>query len=190
MRMLKRRCDGDGGGAHGNGDGVCTDQRAREVTDIAPRRRRSQPDPSSSDLRPGDDHVHGRHRPVVRPTGEVLPAKRWSGSGYRVNFDHQQGFSDVSNWPVTFGFGVSDRAEIFGAWTVIRRIDRDIASDLPPGSKGGRFGQRLPVRASGLVRQSARRLLGWRQGQPDVRVEAEADGSRHPRHDEAADGEE
>ncbi len=38
------------------------------------------------------------------PTAEILPAKRWSGSAYRVNFDYQQGFTDVSNWPVTFGY--------------------------------------------------------------------------------------
>ena len=31
------------------------------------------------------------------PTGEVLPAKRWSFSVYRVNFDYNEGFTDVSN---------------------------------------------------------------------------------------------
>ncbi len=150
----------------------------------------SQPDPSSSDLRPATTTFMGDTGLWFVPTGEVLPAKRWSVSGYRVNFDHQQGFTDVSNWPVTFGFGVGDRAEIFGAWTVIRRIDRDARPIFLQDSQGGWFGQRVPVRAPGLVRQSARRLLGWRQGQPDVRVEAEAGGDRRPRHDEAADGEE
>jgi len=80
---------------------------------------------SSSDVRPATTTPTGDTGLWFVPTGEVLPAKRWSGSAYRVNFDHQQGFTDVSNWPVTFGFGVGDRAEIFGAWTVIRRIDRD-----------------------------------------------------------------
>ena len=37
------------------------------------------------------------------PTGEVLPAKKWSVSAYRVNYDYNQGFTDVSNWPLTFG---------------------------------------------------------------------------------------
>ena len=60
------------------------------------------------------------------PTGEVLPAKKWSLSAYRVNFDDNQGFTDVSNWPVTFGIGVKDRAEIFGSFVVVNRIDRDI----------------------------------------------------------------
>jgi outer membrane protein OmpA-like peptidoglycan-associated protein len=60
------------------------------------------------------------------PTGEVLPRKKWSMSAYRVNFDDNQGFTDVSNWPLTFAFGVADRAEIFGSWVLVNRIDRDI----------------------------------------------------------------
>jgi outer membrane protein OmpA-like peptidoglycan-associated protein len=60
------------------------------------------------------------------PTGEVLPARRWSFSVYRTNFDHSQGSTDVSDWPVTFGVGLGDRAELFGSWSIIRRIDRDV----------------------------------------------------------------
>ena len=60
------------------------------------------------------------------PTGEVLPARRWSVSAYRVNFDYNQGFTDVTNWPITIGAGLGDRAEVFGSWQVVRRIDRDV----------------------------------------------------------------
>jgi outer membrane protein OmpA-like peptidoglycan-associated protein len=60
------------------------------------------------------------------PTGEVLPARKWSFSVYRTNFDYNQGFTDASNWPITFGVGLGDRAELFGAWSVVRRIDRDV----------------------------------------------------------------
>src|SRR6478609_311623 len=60
------------------------------------------------------------------PTAEILPAGKWSISAYRVNFDDNQGFSDVSNWPVTFAFGAMDRAEFFGSFTVVNRIDRDV----------------------------------------------------------------
>jgi len=60
------------------------------------------------------------------PTGEVLPAKKWAASAYRVNYDYNQGFTDVSNWPATFAFGLGDRAEVFGAFTAVRRIDRDV----------------------------------------------------------------
>jgi peptidoglycan-associated lipoprotein len=60
------------------------------------------------------------------PTGEVLPRKKWSISAYRVNHDDNQGFTDVSNWPLTFGYGIGDKAEIFGSWVLVNRIDRDI----------------------------------------------------------------
>jgi hypothetical protein len=60
------------------------------------------------------------------PTAEVLPARRGSFSAYRVNFDFDQGFTDVSNWPVTVGVGLADRVELFGSFTLVRRIDRDI----------------------------------------------------------------
>ena len=71
------------------------------------------------------------------PTGEILPARRWSFSVYRVNNDFEQGFTDVSNFPVTFGVGLADRAEIFGAWDVVRRIDRDVRPLFFPVASGG-----------------------------------------------------
>ena len=71
------------------------------------------------------------------PTGEVLPAGRWSVSAYRVNFDFNEGFTDVSNWPVTLGYGLGDRAEIFGAFDVIRRIDRDVRPVFTSTQGGG-----------------------------------------------------
>ncbi len=79
----------------------------------------------SSDLRPATTTPLGDTGLWFVPTGEILPAKRWSASAYRVNFDYQQGFTDVSHWPVTFGFGLADRVEVFGAWTLVRRVDRD-----------------------------------------------------------------
>jgi outer membrane protein OmpA-like peptidoglycan-associated protein len=84
--------------------------------------------PSSmpTETRPATTTVNGDTGLWFVPTGEVLPAKKWSLSAYRVNFDRDQGFSDISDWPVTFGVGLGDRAEIFGAWTLVRRIDRDV----------------------------------------------------------------
>jgi hypothetical protein len=71
------------------------------------------------------------------PTGEVLPARRWSFSLYRANFDYNQGFTDVSNWPVTAAVGLGDRAEVFAAVHAVRRIDRDarplFLADQPQG---------------------------------------------------------
>jgi outer membrane protein OmpA-like peptidoglycan-associated protein len=82
--------------------------------------------PPSTDTRPATVTTSGDTGLWFVPTGEVLPAKRWSVSAQRVNFDYEQGFTDVSNFPVTFGVGLGDRAEIFGAWTLVRRIDRDV----------------------------------------------------------------
>jgi outer membrane protein OmpA-like peptidoglycan-associated protein len=90
----------------------------------------SQPAQGSSeptgDTRPATTTFMGDTGLWFVPIGEVLPARKWSVSGYRVNFDYNQGFTDVSNWPLTFGVGLGDRAEVFGAWTLVRRIDRDV----------------------------------------------------------------
>jgi len=58
------------------------------------------------------------------PTAEVLPAKKFSFSLYRTNFDDGQGFSDMSNFPVTLGVGIGGHVEAYGAYNVITRIDR------------------------------------------------------------------
>ena len=88
--------------------------------------------PDDGDVRPATTTPMGDTGLWFVPTAEILPAKRWSASAYRVNFDYQQGFTDVSNWPVTFGYGIKDRVEVFGAWTVVRRIDRDVRPIFRP----------------------------------------------------------
>ena len=94
----------------------------------------ARPDPDAGDVRPATTTPSGDTGLWFVPTAEILPAKRWSASAYRVNFDHQQGFTDVSNWPVTFGYGIKDRVEVFGAWTLVRRIDRDVRPIFRPGN--------------------------------------------------------
>jgi outer membrane protein OmpA-like peptidoglycan-associated protein len=88
-----------------------------------------QPPTAPSDMavetRPGTPTHMGDTGLWFVPTGEILPAKRWSLSLYRVNFDYTQGFTDVSNWPITFAYGLADRVELFGAVHAVRRIDRD-----------------------------------------------------------------
>ena len=105
----------------------------------------------ASETRPATTTYAGDTGLWFVPTGEVLPAKRWSLSAYRVNFDRDQGFTDVSNWPVTFGFGVADRAEIFGAWEVVRRVDRDVRTIFVPGQS----------RAGGVVNEYPFIRQGW-----------------------------
>lgn len=80
---------------------------------------------TASETRPATTTINGDTGLWFVPTAEVLPAKRWSASAYRVNFDYNQGFTDVSNWPLTFAFGLGDRVELFGAVHAVRRIDRD-----------------------------------------------------------------
>jgi outer membrane protein OmpA-like peptidoglycan-associated protein len=90
-----------------------------------PQPQQPPPDTSTAETRRATTTFRGDTGLWFVPTGEVLPARRWSGSVYRVNFDFNQGFTDVSDWPITFGVGLGDRAELFGAWSVVRRIDRD-----------------------------------------------------------------
>jgi outer membrane protein OmpA-like peptidoglycan-associated protein len=111
--------------------------------------------PANGDVRPATTTSSGDTGLWFVPTGEILPAKRWSASAYRVNFDHQQGFTDVSNWPVTFGFGLGDRAEIFGAWTVIRRVDRDSRPIFRPTDSG----------SGGLINEYPFLRQGWSDNQ-------------------------
>ena len=60
------------------------------------------------------------------PTAEVLPAKKWSASFYRRGTNFAQGFTNVGDFAGTFAVGIRDRAEIFGSFLVITRVDRDL----------------------------------------------------------------
>src|SRR5262249_13895201 len=108
-----------------------------------------------TDTRPATTTVNGDTGLWFVPTGEIVPAKKYAISAYRVNFDRDQGFTDVSDWPVTFAFGAADRAEIFGAWTVVRRIDRDVRPlFVPPEPTAG-----------GLVNEAPFVRQGWSDNQ-------------------------
>jgi outer membrane protein OmpA-like peptidoglycan-associated protein len=82
--------------------------------------------PATVETRPATTTATGDTGLWFVPTAEILPAKNWSLSAYRVNFDYDQGFTDVSRFPVTFGVGLADRVELFGSFTAVTRIDRDI----------------------------------------------------------------
>ena len=92
----------------------------------APQAAVPMPPATASDARPTTTTFLGDTGLWYVPTAEILAARKWSVSGYRVNFDDDQGFTDVSNWPVTFAYGVKDRAELFGSLVVVNRIDRDL----------------------------------------------------------------
>ena len=112
----------------------------------------SSPSPAT-ETRPATTTYMGDTGLWFVPTADILPAKKWSFSAYRVNFDTNEGFSDVSDWPVTIGVGLGDRAEIFGAWSLVRRIDRDVRP-IFTGTQGGGTANEYP-----FVRQ------GWSDNQ-------------------------
>jgi outer membrane protein OmpA-like peptidoglycan-associated protein len=77
------------------------------------------------DRRPATTTVDGDTGLWFLPTAEVLGPRKWSFSLYRKNLDYEQGFTDVSTWPITFAVGIGDRVEFFTAVEAVRRIDRD-----------------------------------------------------------------
>jgi outer membrane protein OmpA-like peptidoglycan-associated protein len=105
--------------------------------------------PVAVETRPGTTTFMGDTGLWFVPTGEVLPARRWSVSGYRVNFDYTQGFTDVSNWPITIGAGLGDRAEVFGSFQVVRRIDRDLRPIFTADPESGGVVNEYPFVNSG-----------------------------------------
>ena len=78
------------------------------------------------ETRPATTTTNGDRGLWFVPTGEILPRGNWSLSAYRLNLDYEQGFTDVSRWPLTVGAGLGDRVELFGSMTAVTRIDRDI----------------------------------------------------------------
>ena len=134
--------------------GSAQSQTSSASSQTAQQPARTNPD-AAYDVRPATTTPMGDTGLWFVPTAEILPAKRWSGSAYRVNFDYQQGYTDVSNWPVTFGYGLAHRAELFGSWTLVRRIDRDVRPIFRPGNS----------RVGGLVNEYPFVRQGWSDNQ-------------------------
>jgi outer membrane protein OmpA-like peptidoglycan-associated protein len=80
---------------------------------------------TTDDTRPATTTFFGDTGLWFVPTGEVLAKGKWSASAYRRGTNWQQGYTNVADFAGTFGYGLSDRAEIFGAFLVDTRIDRD-----------------------------------------------------------------
>ena len=108
----------------------------------------------AQETRPTSSTIMGDTGLWFVPIAETLPKGQWSGALSRVNFDRSEGFSDISDLGGMFGFGVTNRLEMFGALGV-RRIDADM----------------VPV---ALVGQSQDYLInkGWSTGFGDIRLGA------------------
>jgi peptidoglycan-associated lipoprotein len=66
------------------------------------------------------------------PTGETMPAGKWSFSAFRANFDRRQGLTDVNQIGLTGAVALGDRFELFGSWRIVR-LDRDVRPTFVPG---------------------------------------------------------
>ncbi len=108
----------------------------------------------AQETRPGSSTIMGDTGLWFVPIAETLPKGQWSGGLSRVNFDRSEGFIDVSDLGGMFGFGVTDRIELFGALGV-RRIDADL----------------VPVALNGQ-QQDYLINKGWSTGLGDVTVGA------------------
>jgi outer membrane protein OmpA-like peptidoglycan-associated protein len=73
------------------------------------------------------------------PTAEVLPSSKISVSGQRRGTNYFQGFSNVGDFAGTVGIGIKNRAEIFGSFLFITRIDRDLRPIFSPHPDYGSF---------------------------------------------------
>jgi peptidoglycan-associated lipoprotein len=111
---------------------------------------------TDSETRPATTSVYGDTGLWYVPTGEVLPRGRWSVSGYRTNWDREESAADISNFRVTFGYGATDRVELFGNVDLQRRIDADTR----------------PVRANGTPMDDPFVHQTWATGFGDVRLGA------------------
>ena len=108
----------------------------------------------AQDPKPGSSTIFGDTGLWFVPTAETLPKGLWSGSLSLVNFDRSEGFSDITDIGGMFGFGVTDRIELFGTLAT-RRID----ADLVPIARNGQPQDYLISK-------------GWNTGFSDVTVGA------------------
>ena len=147
--------------------------------------------PSSADLirnAPGDDHVSGRHRPVVRPD---RPRSSATGNG-RPAFiaaapTTSRGSRTSAISPGTFAVRTQGSRRDF------RLPDfRHAHRPRPPAalherSRGRRRRRSVSVQQSRLDRQQSRRLLVRRESEPHVGVPPAAGGALRPRRRQDAD---
>ncbi len=89
------------------------------------------PAPPSDDTRPALPTFYGDTGLWFVSTAETLPARGWSFSLFRSNFDRRQGLTDISQAGITGAFGVTDRVEVFGSWRTVN-IDRDVRPTFVP----------------------------------------------------------
>jgi outer membrane protein OmpA-like peptidoglycan-associated protein len=104
---------------------------------------------SSEDTRPALTTADGDTGLWYVPTAEVLARGKWSASGYRVGSNYVPGFSNVADFPLTFGVGIFRGAELFGSFKAVTRIDRDLRPIFTTNTDVGGVIDRYPYVARG-----------------------------------------
>ena len=82
--------------------------------------------PAAEETRPATTTFFGDTGVWFVPTGEILASGKWSVSGYRRGTNFIQGYTNIGDFAGTVGYGIKDRAEIFGSFLFDTRIDRDV----------------------------------------------------------------
>src|SRR5206468_10859068 len=126
--------------------GQTASANAQTSTSQPPAQSQSQ---STEDVRPATTTFYGDTGLWFVPTAEVLPASKWSVTGYRRGTNFIQGFANVGDFAGTFGVGIRDRAEIFGSFIVDTRIERDLRPIFINYADVGGFIDRYPRANSG-----------------------------------------
>ena len=167
--------------------GWATTARAQgpsEPANATPQSGAGSPQADDS-LRPATTTFFGDTGLWFVPTAEILPAGKWSVSGYRGTNFIQRGSRTLATLPVTFAVGFANRAEISARCWSTRGSTRDL---YPLFFNGGPHLRRrprpVPARESALDRRSHRRLLSGRQNQFHVPSGPEAGRPRAARHRE------
>src|SRR4029453_11511594 len=106
----------------------CLIWSAGAAAQSTPAMSSQQPSSSSPDsaTRPATNTFFGDTGIWFVPTAEILPDKKWSVSGYRRGTNFIQGYTNIGDFAGTFGVGIKDRAEVFGAFLFDTRADRDL----------------------------------------------------------------
>ena len=129
--------------------GFCTLVTATANAQTTPSTAQSTPRSSDSPTRPAFTTSDGDTGLWYVPTAEVLARGKWSASGYRTSYNYVEGFSNVADFPLTFGVGIFRGTELFGSFKAVTRIDRDIRPIFTTNPDVGGVIDRYPFVNSG-----------------------------------------